>query len=244
MEHFLDTVETIKAGLGFSLFDLQHLTWLTVFFLTVVACCRSYRKLSVEGRARWRKTAAILLVMNELFKHVCLLIGGNFMAKYLPLHLCSINIFLIAIHAWKPSKLLDNFLYLVCIPGALAALLFPSWAALPAWNFMYIHSFTVHILLALYPIVLTAAGDIRPQLRQFFKCLVLLLVMAVPLYGFNLLFDTNFMFLMYAEPGSPLLWFEKQWGNHLLGYPVLLTAVMAVMAVPAYLLSKRQRQPV
>jgi len=242
MAYFLDTVETIVPGVGFDLFGTQHVLWLAVFLVVVAVNCLLYGKLEERGRGTWRKSVAVLVVLNEVFKHVCLLIGGNFMAKYLPLHLCSINIFLIAIHAWRPSKVLDNFLYLVCIPGALAALLFPSWGALPVTNFMYWHSFTVHILLAMYPIVLTAAGDIRPQLREFPKSLGLLLAMVVPIAVFNVVFDTNFMFLMYPEPGNPLLWFQEHWGNHLYGYPILLAAVMAVMAVPAYLLGKRRNQ--
>ena len=163
------------------------------------------------------------------------------MLKYLPLHLCSINIFLIAIHAWRPSKVLGNFLYLVCIPGAVAAMLFPTWATLPPLNFMYIHSFTIHILLALYPIVLALGGDIVPERREFPKCVLLLLVMAVPIYGVNLLCDTNFMFLMYPEAGSPLLWFREHWGNHLLGYPILIAAVVMVMSIPTFFMSRKRK---
>ena len=43
--------------------------------------------------------------------------------------------------------------------------------------------------------------------------------MAVPVYLINLLLDTNFMFLMYAEPGNPLLLFEQYLGHHLWGLP-------------------------
>ena len=106
-------------------------------------------------------------------------IGGNFNWDYLPLHLCSINIFLIALHAWKPSRLLDNFLYFICIPAATAALLFPTWTSLPAANFMFWHSTSVHILLAAYPIMLFSGGDIRPSVRYMGKCFLLLLAMAV-----------------------------------------------------------------
>ena len=241
MEHFLDTEETIGEGYGFGLFSPHHLAWLAAFIVIVVICCVLYRKCNGEQREGWRKGIAALVVADEVFKVVMLLIGGNFMLKYLPLHLCSINIFLIAIHAWKPSKLLGNFLYLVCIPGAIAALLFCTWAMLPPCNFMYIHSFTVHILLALYPIMLTAGGDIRPQIKEFPKCVLLLAIMAVPIYGINLLCDTNFMFLMYAEEGSPRLWFEGHWGNHLLGYPVLIAAVFGVMSIPCYFMEKRRK---
>lgn len=127
------------------------------------------------------------------------------------------------------------------IPAAIAALVFPTWATLPPANFMYNHSFTIHILLALYPIVLTVGGDIVPEWRIFPKC-VLLLVMAVPICVFNLLGDTNFMFLMHPVPGSPLLWFEERWGNHLLRDPVLLMAAAAVMSVPTRFMGQKRRR--
>lgn len=133
-------------------------------------------------------------------------------------------------------------MYLVWIPGAIAALVFLTWATLPPANFMYIHSFTIHILLALYPIVLTVGGDIVPERRIFPKCVLLLLVMAVPICVFNLLKDTNFMFLMHPVPGSPLLWFEERWENHLLGYPVLLMAAAAVMSVPTRFMGQKRRR--
>lgn len=238
MKHFLDTQETIGEGFGFRHFDRQHLGWLAAFVAVTVFFCRRYRKFDERRRRRWRRVTAALLLLNEAFKTVMLLLRGNYRPKYLPLHLCSVNIFLIAAHAWKPFKLLGNFLYLVCIPGALAALLFPIWSSLPVWNFMYLHSFTLHIQLAMYPIVLTAGGDIRPKLRDFPKCLLLLVGMALPISRVNRRLGTNFMFLARPEEGTPLMWFHEKWGNHLLGYPPMIAAVMAVMAVPALLLER------
>ena len=71
---------------------------------------------------------------------------------------------------------------------------------------------------------------------------VLLLVMAVPICVFNLLGDTNFMFLMHPVPGSPLLWFEERWENHLLRDPVLLMAAAAVMSVPTRFMGQKRRR--
>ena len=170
-----------------------------------------------------------LLILDELIKIVGLSAFGNYDVSYLPLHLCSINIILIAVHVFKPSKALDNFLYSICIPGALAALLFPTWTKLPFLNFMHLHSFTVHILLATYPIMLTFAKDIRPSAKDLPKSLLLLMGMALPIYVVNLLCDTNFMFLMSASKGNPLYWFETAWGSHLLGFPVIMAGVLFVM---------------
>jgi len=241
MQYFLDTVDTIPEGRGFADFGGTHIAWLAVFLIIVIANCLWYRRLGEKGRNIWNKTVALLLIADELFKMGFLFIGGNYTWDYLPLHLCSINIFLIALHAWKPSETLGNFLYTICIPGTMAALLFPSWTKLPVLNGMHLHSFTVHILLALYPIVLTVSGQIKPSVKMLPKCMGLLALMAIPILGVNLLLNTNFMFLMEAEPGNPLYWFGQNWGSHLWGFPVIIIAVLVVMYLPVELLRKRKK---
>ena len=238
MEHFLDTQETIAPGYGFEYYSSYHLGWLLFFVLCCAAGCFVYRRADKNRRTNIAKAMALLIVLDEVFKISMLMLGGNFLPKYLPFHLCSINIFLIAYHAVRPNAMLGNFLYTACLPGACAALLFPTWDMLPTLNFMHLHSFTIHILLAAYPLILTAGGDIKPDAKYILPSVGLLLVMAVPIYAINLLLDTNFMFLMYPEPGSPLLIFKNLWGNHLLGFPVLISAVLLVMHLPPYILRK------
>ena len=238
MKHFMDTTETIADGVGFPYYGALHLAWIAIFLAVCVGSVLWYKKQGDRNRCIWRKTVAVLLLLDELFKVVMLVIGGRYNASYLPLHLCSINIFVIAFHAWKPSKIAGGYLYTVGIAGALAALLFPSWASLPLLNFMHLHSFTVHILLALYPIVLFAAGELQPQVKEIPKYLLLLLAMAIPIYFVNLLLDTNFMFLMRADEGNPLLVFEQMWGNHLYGFPVIIAGVLIVMYAPIIVFKK------
>lgn len=235
MEYFMHTTGTIPKGHGFKHFDTTHLCWLALFLALAVLLCVAYRRWGETGRRRFRYVMAALIVADEIFKIVFLVIGGRYTINYLPLHLCSINIVLIAVHAIRPSKTLDNFLYTIGLPTAVMALLFPTWTKLPFLNFSHLHSFTVHILLALYPLVLTVGGDIRPRARYIGKCLLLLVCLAAPVYVFNCLFDTNFMFLMSADKGNPLYWFGKNWGSHLWGYPVLGSAVLAVMYLPVEL---------
>lgn len=187
MTYFWETVDTIAPGLGWPHFGPFHLAVLAVFLLLGAVLCRSYCGMDTDKRRRWRRTVALLLIADELFKDFGLLYGGNFSLDYLPLHLCSINIFLIALHAWRRPKLLDTFLYFVCLPAACAA-------------------------------------------------------MAVPIWFFDRAFDTNFMFLMRAGEGNPLKLFER-FGSHLLGYPVLLAVVFAVMYLLLRVLRRRTAVP-
>lgn len=232
MEHFWKTVEVIPEGIGFPHYGTLHLCWLAAFVVVLLLNCILYRRLSEKGRKIWRIVVAALLVLDEAYKQIPLFVNGLFTLEYLPLHLCSINIFMIAFHAIKPTKTVGNYLYTVCIPGAMAALLFPTWNALPGANYMLIHSFTVHIFLALYPIVLTVAGEIKPELKEVPKALLLLAGLAALALICNLLMDANFMFLMYADPGNPLYLFKELWGSHLLGFPVIIIGVLLVMHSP------------
>lgn len=133
MEHFLDTVETIEPGQGFTHFEPEHLAWLAAFVLAALGTCALYRHLDGVGRRRMRWAMAALLLLNEAFKTACLLIGGRWIPKYLPLHMCSLNIFLIALHAAHPSRLLGNHLWGIPILGvAMLALMYAlAW---PAWR--------------------------------------------------------------------------------------------------------------
>lgn len=233
MENFFLTTEIAPEGVGFDGFSFWHLMWLGGLLVSVVLFGILYRRTDDAVAARWRKIIAVLILANEVFlKQIPLILCKHWLPTYLPLHLCSINVFLVAWHAWKGGDMLGDFLYTVCIPGALAALLFPSWTVLPPFCLMSIHSFTIHILLVLYPVLLVVRGDITPNWRRIPQCLAILAALAVIALVANLAFDTNFFFLMEAEPGNPLYLFETMWGSHLLGFPVLITAVLFVMHVP------------
>jgi len=241
MEYFLDSAETITPGLGFSHFDGVHLAWLGLFVISIVVCTVWFKKMNQRGRDVFKKTIALSLIIMEVLKISLLALTGRFRWGYLPFHLCGINIFLIVAHAWKPTRLLDNFLYLICIPGALAALLFPNWTALPVRNIYHIHSSIVHILLVMYPLVQALNGTLDLDVKMVPKCLGLLVLMAIPIYGLNLLWGTNFMFLMRADAGNPLVLFEQMWGSHLLGFPVIIAAVVVVMYLPIFVRNRKKK---
>jgi hypothetical integral membrane protein (TIGR02206 family) len=244
MEYFWYTSDTIPEGLGFSHFGSLHLITLAIALVVLITNCLVYRRLGEKGRGVWRKTVALLLVADELFMSIPMMVMGIFHVKYLPFQLCSINIFLILWHAWKPNKTLGNFLYTVCIPGALAALITPTWTKLPWLNYMFFHSTSAHILLIMYPLTLTVCGEIKPRLKQVPKSLLLLLALAGLALVLNLCLDTNFMFLMSVTKSNPLYFFQELWGSHLLGFPVIIAGVVLVMYAPIEIYYQVRRKKV
>ncbi len=236
MSNFFHTVNTISPGMGFDHFGITHILWLIFSVFSIFRLSVSYKKAGREKKEKIKHAVAIALIFEEMAKTILLLILGRYTADHLPLHLCSINIFIIAIHAYHPSKILGSFLYNVCIPASISALLFPGWTSLPFLNFMHIHSFTTHILLAAYPIMLVSAKEIGPDISGAVSSLFFLLALAGIIYMVNIALGTNFMFLMYPGGDNPLSFFARVFGNHLVGFIILVPFVLVFMNFPLFIL--------
>lgn len=239
---FFITKDNIPEGVGFATFGPMHLIWLACTVLCCVLAAILYKRLDDKQRRVMRIIVGSSIVLLEIIKDIFHAIVGEFGVGYLPLHLCGINILLIAFDLFKQNNTVRNFLYYFCIAGASLALLFPNWTSLPCWNFSCIHSFTIHGLLVMYPILLVTSGEVKPDLKTMPKCILLLVAMAIPIYFINLLCDTNFMFLMRPDSGNPLELFEKLLGNHLWGFPILLPPVMLLMYLPIFLVNKLKKK--
>lgn len=238
---FFTTKDNIPEGVGFRTFDLTHIIWLLTGILFCIVSCVFYKKLSETKQKKVLRGLGIFIVVQEIVRDLILVALGEFSWGYLPFHLCGINILLIGFDVIKPTKLVRSFLYYFSIPGAMLALLFPNWTQLPVWNFFCLNSIMVHVLLVLYPLLLVTTGQASTDLKSAVKGVGLLAAMAVPVYGLNLLWDTNFMFLMEPDSGNPLELFEKLLGSHLWGFPVLLPVVVLVMHIPLLAVKKRNK---
>ena len=239
---FLNTKETVPAGVGFTTFGATHLLWLLGFAITLAAAIVLYRKLDTKGKNTMRIILGATVFLMETAKNIVAAAIGDFGAGHLPFHLCGISVLLITFDVFKPTKIVRYFLYYLGIPGALLALLFPNWTVLPCFNFFNIHSFTIHIMLTIYPVALVAGGEFLPDIKAMFKCILLLICLAIPIYFINLLCDTTFMFLMDPETGNPLELFEKILGSHLWGFPILLPIVMFIMYLPIFIARKLKKK--
>lgn len=237
---FFITNDNLPEGVGFQTFDLTHIIWLLAGILFCIAACVFYRKLSAHRQKIALKVLGTYIFLQEMLKNLVLIILGEFSWGYLPFHLCGINILLITFDTFIQTKTVRSFLYYFAIPGAALALLFPNWTETPVWNFFHIHSFTIHFLLVLYPLLLVTTNQVSTDFKSALKGVALLVAMAIPVYGLNLLWGTNFMFLMKPDSGNPLELFEKLLGSHLWGFPILLPVVILIMYLPARLLQKQR----
>ena len=225
-ESFTVVYRTAGVSDGFPFWGAVHLTWLGVLAVLCAALCVLARRGSEKTKKAVFFTLTALLLLDEAAKHVFLFAIGEQAPDYLPLHLCSIGLFVCLWYALRPNPWAGELLFAVSLPGALIALAFPGWADLPASSFLAWHSFTFHILLALIPIFLLASGELKPNAKRLWFCALFLLVTAIPIWFVDRRFGTNFYFLTYPGRGNPLGWFEKLFGNpgYQIGLPILAGA--------------------
>lgn len=203
MNTFFCVKETIPPEMGFSLFSAGHLIWLAAIALVTVMTALLYRKSSDKTRFIIRLVISLLLLIDEAVKQIFLFATGQFSWDYLPLHLCSINIFIVLIHVITCSRYVAEALFALCLPAAAAALLFCSWTMLPLCNLMVIHSFTVHALLFMYPVLLLAGG-LRPDARRLVRIIPFLAIVLIIIQIINVNLGTSFFFINGAGEGNPL----------------------------------------
>lgn len=203
MNKFFDYSVNTSCEAGFGRFSAGHmacLLWAAALFVLAFLLVRGRGAL---GR-RLCRLAAFAALGLELIRAVLMLSLGVYGRGSLPLHLCTLSVYLCFIYALRPSPLLGQFLYAFTMPGAAFALVFPDWADYPLWHFVSLSSFGLHILLVLCPLLAFASGHIRPRLRLLPGCIALMLGLAVPVLAVNRLLGTNYMFLSWPPSGTPL----------------------------------------
>lgn len=228
----------IPEGVGFKLYNTTHLLWLAFFVILCAVSVIVYRKMGAKVRNIMRIAIAVTVITLETIKNCVAWAIGDFHIGHFPFHLCGINVLLITFCIFKRTKTVENFLYYIGIPSAMLALLTPDWTAMPCNNFFHIHSFVIHMFLVLYPFVLVAGGDLKPDLKSMPKCILLLIGFAIPALILNIVFEQNFMFLMNTAGIGFLQIFKDIFGAHQWAFPILLPIVMFIMAIPLLIANK------
>ena len=234
MENFFTPASRQPPGAGFALYGREHICWLIICAAAGTALCLVWRRCGGGGRARMRLFTGLAALLCEALKEVNLIIQGEPILYYLPLHLCGLAVFFTLWHSIRPNETVGELLYSSCMPGALFAILFPDWTACAAFSFHSILGFTVHMLLVVYPLMQVLGGELRPSPARLPRCLLILLCLALPVYAFDRLFGVNYMFLLAPAAGSPLEWFAALLGNpgYLSGYLPMLTLVWCALYLP------------
>lgn len=231
--HFFSDLYNIPQGLGIAYYSTPHLIWLGALVVMIISVALVYRSLRNQQRTRFKKGFAVFIIAMEIFRQVTYLVMGRYRLEYLPFHLCGFTEFTILIYAFTKNKIAQESLYALGIIGALMALFFADWLILPLLNFQSIQSFLAHGALIAFIVMLVFAGELKPNYKNLPMVFIIHLALCFGLYFFNKAYNTNFFFMNYPSPGSPLVLFEQQFGNP--GYVYFTIVIVWVVWLIEYI---------
>ena len=145
---------------------------------------------------------------------------GQWNWSYLPLHLCSINVFVCLYNTLFDQNWCKEELYALCIPGAALALLCPSWLDVPSW----------------WTLINLPSVSRVPQVLAF------LFGSALPIYFLNKPLCTNFYFLNNPYGNVITTAFTNLLGEkyYILGFLPAIAAALALMYLPWVAAARRK----
>ena len=233
----------LPEGIGFGAFTTQHFAALLACAAGIAVLCLWFFRLNSQGtkqgferQEKVLRVLAVLMLAGNLGRDIMLTAVGRMSLGYLPLHLCSFSIFVYLFYAFLPGRTprmrvfreaLAEISYVLLAPGSMCALIFPDWTMYPLANFLCIHSFVWHAVLAAYPIMLRISGRCHPTIRHLWYPFAFLAVIAPPIGLFDYLTGMNYLFLAWPVPGTPLETCERLMGSWWrVGYAILVFLVI------------------
>ncbi|MBN1482849.1 TIGR02206 family membrane protein [candidate division KSB1 bacterium] len=192
------------AGPPFELFKAPHLVALTIVALCALFLLflRKYSRLS-----NWfRCSLGILLVVQEISYHLWnIYIQEWTLQKMLPLHVCTVFVWLSAFMLFTKNRFVYEFAYFLGIAGALQALLTPDIAEYGFPHYRFFHVFISHGAITLAALYMTIVEGYRPTWRSFGKVFLWLNIYVVFVYIVNVLIGSNYMFVLHKPETASLL---------------------------------------
>ena len=173
----------------------------------------------------------------NIVRFIYVILYGASIVHELPLHLCSMTGIFCFIYEFFLKKtpfirsVLGQAMYDLCLPGALMAILFPNGTVYPLVHFISLESYLFHLLIIAYICIRLADKGIVPGIKEAYKSIIFLLVIVPPVYLFNMVFGTNFMFVIGPSLGSPLYGFYRMGGysGYRIGYAFVAVFVIYLM---------------
>ena len=237
MSLFFTYENNLPSDVGYGLYSQTHISVIMISMLMIVLITVRYAVSDKAQREKIRKTVAVIPVVLMILRYIYVLTCGASIVFELPLHLCSMTGIFCFIYEFFLKRspfirsVLGQALYALCLPGALMAILFPDGTIYPVIHFISLESYLFHVLIITYICIRLVDKGIVPRVKEAYKSIIFLLIVVPPVYLFNVIYKTNFMFVIRPSSGSPLYRFYEIGGyaGYRIGYAFVAIAVIYLM---------------
>lgn len=229
----------MRPEYGFEPFGSAHLTTLSLIVVVAVLLPLTVRVLAPALTRPVAYLLAALLLIQEVVQSWMQTATLGISLDLLPLHLCTLSVFLTAWTLIAPGQRVFEVAYFWGLGGGVQALLTPDLIqGFPAPQ--YLLFFLGHGLVVIGVLYAALTLRLRPYPRSLLRVPLLTLAYAALIFAVNLQLGTNFLYLM-AKPGraSILDWFGP-WPWYWLGLIAVGMLTFAVLYSPFLLLDVRR----
>lgn len=231
------------TGARFTLFDTPHLTALAAVLLLNVWLLR-FRAASEKTRGQVRWTMALILWLNEIGWHIWHAATGQWTVQtMLPLHLCSIMVWVGALGLVLRSERIYEFLYFLGIGGALQALLTPDLGVYGFPHYRFWQTFISHGLIVTSAVYLTVVEGFRPTWKSFRRVLVGANVYMLAVFFINQWLGSNYLFIARKPETASLLDMLPPWPYYIAYIELIGLFTCLLLYLPFAIQDWRAKRP-
>jgi hypothetical integral membrane protein (TIGR02206 family) len=194
------------SGMSFELFGRHHLIALGLILVANVTLIIWGRRLSERWRLGLRYGLAAILIVDEIGWHYWNWVTGQWSIQTtLPLHLCSVLVFLSALMLVTKSYGIFEYAYLLGIAGALQALLTPDAGAYGFPHFRFFQVFVSHGSIVTAAVYMAVVERYRPTVKSIKNVVIGANLYMIAVGIVNALIGSNYLYIAHKPETASLL---------------------------------------
>lgn len=186
---------------------------------------------------------AIILIVNEFGWHLWNLVNGTWTEQtMLPLHLCSVFVFLSAIMLVTRSYTIFEYAFFLGIGGALQAFLTPDLGIYSFPHFRYFQVFVSHGLIIASALYMLIVEHQRLHWKSLLKVVIVGNLYYLVLFFINRWLGSNYMFTAHKPETASLMDVLGPWPWYLLTTEGIAAVVFTLFYLPFAIDNTRKKQ--
>ncbi|MGP4080010.1 YwaF family protein [Pseudalkalibacillus sp. R45] len=223
----------------FELFSVPHIAVLLMFVAVSFFMVHSRVKLKPhQSIIKW--ILLCILVISEISGHIWLVATDQWEYGSIPLHLCSISIFIAIYLFFKPSKRAFNFLFFTgLIPPILSIITPEVFYQFPHYRFL--KYFLHHSAITWAVLFFIVFQGYRVPRKAIWTGFITLNVIAIPIFFINILLGTNFFYLANPTESQTILSFFGSGVMYYINLEIAALVVLFISYLPMEWLLKREK---
>jgi hypothetical integral membrane protein (TIGR02206 family) len=226
----------------FQLFGAAHLAALLALVLIGYGLTR-FKNSSESTRRNIRIALGLFLWVNESLWHIWNAYYGHWnIQNMLPLHACSILIWLSGFMLIFKNYTIYEFVYLMGIGSAFQYLMTPDLGIYGFPHFRYFQTFLSHGILLISAIYLTVVEGFRPTWKSLLRVAVWTNVYMAIIFVVNTLIGSNYLFVN-GKPSTPsLIDLMPEWPVYILYMEALGIITFLILYLPFLIKDWREKR--